>query len=101
MILQKCYGPGAVAAGAALLMALSMMIAESLVARTFATYLLRPFDIEGGPLVPILAVGVILFAFVVNIAGNRSIGLFSMVMAAIKIGGHRALRDRGPVVERV
>ena len=87
MILQKCYGSGAVAAGAALLMALSMVIAESLVARTFATYLLRPFDIEGGPLVPILAVGVILFAFLVNIAGNRSIGLFSMVMAAIKIGG--------------
>ena len=87
MILQKCYGPGGIAAGAALLMALSMVIAESLVARTFATYLLRPFDIEGGPLVPILAVGVILFAFLVNIAGNRSIGLFSMVMAAIKIGG--------------
>ncbi|GLP88228.1 Amino acid permease (plasmid) [Tritonibacter mobilis] len=87
MILQKCYGPGAVAAGAALLMALSMVIAESLVARTFATYLLRPFNIEGGPLVPVLAVGVILFAFLVNIAGNRSIGLFSMVMAAIKIGG--------------
>lgn len=87
MILQKCYGPGGIAAGAALLMALSMVIAESLVARTFATYLLRAFDIEGGPLVPILAVGVILFAFLVNIAGNRSIGLFSMVMAAIKIGG--------------
>lgn len=87
MILQKCYGPGGIAAGAALLMALSMVIAESLVARTFATYLLRPFNIDGGPLVPILAVGVILFAFLVNIAGNRSIGLFSMVMAAIKIGG--------------
>ncbi|MBA5775530.1 APC family permease [Stappia sp. F7233] len=87
MILQKCYGPGAIAAGAALLMALSMVIAESLVARTFATYLLRPFDIDGGPLVPILAVAVILFAFLVNIAGNRSIGLFSLVMAAIKIGG--------------
>ncbi len=87
MILQKCYGPGAVAAGAALLMALSMVIAESLVARTFATYLLRPFDIDGGPLVPILAVTVIIFAFLVNIAGNRSIGLFSMIMAAIKIGG--------------
>ncbi|MBU1307801.1 MAG: amino acid permease, partial [Alphaproteobacteria bacterium] len=28
MILQKCYGPGAVAAGAALLMALSMVVAE-------------------------------------------------------------------------
>lgn len=87
MILQKCYGPGAVAAGAALLMALSMVIAESLVARTFATYVLRPFDIVGGPLVPALAVTVIVFAFLVNIAGNRSVGLFSLVMAAIKIGG--------------
>lgn len=87
MILQKCYGAGAVAAGAALLMALSMVIAESLVARTFSTYFLRAFDIEGGALVPVLAVAVILFAFLVNIAGNRSIGLFSMVMAAVKIGG--------------
>lgn len=87
MILQKCYGPGAVAAGAALLMALSMVIAESLVARTFATYVLRPFEITGGPLVPMLAVAVILFAFLVNIAGNRSVGLLSLVMAAIKIGG--------------
>lgn len=87
MILQKCYGPGAITAGAALLMALSMVIAESLVARTFAAYVLRPFNIDGGPLVPILAVGVIVFAFVVNIAGNRSVGMFSLVMAAIKIGG--------------
>ena len=87
MILQKCYGSGAVAAGAALLMALSMVIAESLVARTFATYVLRPYDIEGGPLVPVLAVGVIAFAYIVNISGNRSVGLFSLIMAAIKIGG--------------
>ena len=87
MILQKCYGPGAIAGGAALLMALSMVIAESLVARTFATYVLRPLDIEGGPLVPALAVAVIVFAFLVNIAGNRSVGLFSLIMAAIKIGG--------------
>jgi amino acid transporter len=87
MILQKCYGPGAVAGGAALLMALSMVIAESLVARTFAAYVLRPFDIEGGPLVPALAVGVIVFAFLVNIAGNRSVGLLSQVMATLKIAG--------------
>lgn len=87
MILQKCYGPGAIAAGAALLMALSMVIAESLVARTFASYVLRPLDITDGPLVQILAVAVILFAFLVNIAGNRSVGLFSLIMAAIKIGG--------------
>ncbi len=87
MILQKAYGPGAIAAAAALLMALSMVISESLVARTFATYVLRPFDIAGGPLVPILAVGVILFAYLVNISGNRSVGLFSIIMAVIKIGG--------------
>ncbi|CAN0586849.1 unnamed protein product, partial [Ectocarpus sp. 12 AP-2014] len=29
----------------------------------------------------------IVFAFLVNIAGNRSVGLFSLIMAAIKIGG--------------
>ena len=69
MILQKAYGPGAI------------------VARTFATYVLRPFDITGGPLVPILAVSVILFAFLVNISGNRSVGLLSIIMAVIKIGG--------------
>lgn len=87
MILQKSYGPGAIAAAAALLMALSMVISESLVARTFASYVLRPFDISSGPLVPILAVGVILFAFLVNISGNRSVGLLSIIMAVIKIGG--------------
>ncbi|SLN76446.1 Inner membrane transport protein YbaT [Roseibaca ekhonensis] len=87
MILTKAYGPTAIAAGAAMLMALSMVIAESLVARTFATYVLRPFDITEGPLVPVIAVAVILFAFFVNVAGNRSVGLFSLVMALIKIGG--------------
>lgn len=87
MILEKCYGSGAIAAGAALLMALSMVIAESLVARTFATYVLRGFDVSGGPLVPVLAVSVIGFAFLINISGNRSIGLFSMFMALLKIGG--------------
>lgn len=87
MILQKAYGPGAIAAAAALLMALSMVISESLVARTFASYVLRPFDISSGPLVPILAVGVILFAFFVNISGNRSVGLLSIIMAVVKIGG--------------
>lgn len=87
MILQKCYGPGGVAAGAALLMALSMVIAESLVARTFATYVLRPFDITQGPLIPILAVAIIAFAFVVNISGNKSVGLFSIVMAILKVLG--------------
>lgn len=88
MILQKAYGRGAIAAAAALLMALSMVINESLVARTFGTYLLRGFDL--GPdssLVPALAVGLIVFAYLVNMSGNRSVGVFSVVMAVLKIGG--------------
>lgn len=88
MILQKAYGPGAVAAGAALLMALSMVISESLVARTFATYVLRPFNIGGESfLIPLLGVALICFAYVVNISGNRAVGLFSFAMALLKIGG--------------
>ena len=38
-------------------------------------------------MVPALAVAVIVFAFLVNIAGNRSVGLFSLVMATLKIAG--------------
>lgn len=88
MILQKAYGPGAIAAAASLLMALSMVINESLVARTFGTYVLRPFDLDADDyLVPLLAVGLIVFAYIVNIAGNRSVGVFSFVMALLKIGG--------------
>ncbi len=68
-------------------MALSMVIAEALVARTFASYVLRPFDILDGPLIPVLAVAVIAFAYVVNSTGNKLVGSMSLVMAAIKIGG--------------
>ncbi len=88
MILQKAYGPGAIAAAASLLMALSMVINESLVARTFGTYALRPFGVgEDSALVPVLAVALIVFAYLVNASGARSVGLVSLVMAAIKIGG--------------
>nr|WP_022698148.1 APC family permease [Euryhalocaulis caribicus] len=88
MILKKAYGPAGLAAGASLLMAFSMVINESLVARTFGTYALRPFDLPDDTfLVPLLSVALIIFAFLVNVAGNRSVGLFSFIMALIKIGG--------------
>lgn len=88
MILQKAYGPGTTAAAASVLMALSMVINESLVARTFATYALRPFGLQdSGLLVPLLGVALIGFAYLMNISGNRSIGLFSLFMSALKIGG--------------
>ena len=88
MILQKAYGPGVIAASASLLMALSMVINESLVARTFATYALRPFDLESsGWLVSLAALALIIFAYFVNAAGNKSVSGFSLIMSAIKIGG--------------
>lgn len=88
MILKKAYGPTTVASGAALLMALSMVINESLVARTFGTYTLQAFG--GDPdsiLVPVIGVGLIIFAYLVNVSGNRSIGFLSIVMAVLKVGG--------------
>jgi len=87
MILKKAYGPGMVTGGAALLMAFSMIINESLVARTFGTYTLQLFGIEGGILVPVLAIGLIVGAFLVNIAGNDVIGSVSKITAVLKIGG--------------
>ena len=36
---------------------------------------------------PLLGVGLIVFAYLVNVSGNRSVGLLSIVMAALKIGG--------------
>lgn len=43
MILKKVYGPGVVTAGGSLLMYFSIVINESLVARTFGTYAMRSF----------------------------------------------------------
>ncbi|MDH3239912.1 MAG: APC family permease [Alphaproteobacteria bacterium] len=88
MILQKAYGRGTVTGACAILMALSMVINESLVARTFGTYTLQLFDIEQNfLLVPMLGVGLIIFAFLVNISGNRLVGAFSLLMALAKVLG--------------
>jgi len=88
MYLIKAYGKGTITASGALLMALSMIINESLVARTFGTYTLQLFDIgQSSLLVPLLGVGILIIAFLINISGNNIIGKSSMVMAVIKIGG--------------
>ena len=88
MILKKAYRPTTIAAGAALLMTLSMVIAKSLVACTFGTCTIRAFG--GDPdsfLVPVIGVGLIVVAYLVNVSGSRSVGLLSIVMAVIKFGG--------------
>lgn len=88
MILKKAYGETTVTGAAALLMALSMIINESLVARTFGAYTLQLFPSDpAGIWVPVLAVGLIVVAFLVNVAGNKVIGTVSNVSAVLKIGG--------------
>ncbi len=88
MILEKAYGRGVVTGACAILMALSMVINESLVARTFGTYTLQLFDLEqNGLLVPALGVGLLVLAFVINISGNRVVGTFSFLLALAKILG--------------
>lgn len=87
MFLEKAYGRGVITAASALLMYFSMVINQSLVARTFGTYSVQLFDIEPTSwIVTALGVGVLIFAFLLNISGNRMIGLFSLVMASLKIG---------------
>lgn len=88
MILKKAYGPGVITAGCSLLMYFSMVISESLVARTFGTYTMRIFG-KGSDhwLVPALGVALILAAFVVNLLGNQVIGGLSKITAIVKITG--------------
>ncbi|HDR72701.1 MAG TPA: APC family permease [Methanoculleus sp.] len=88
MILTRAYGETWVTGAAALLMAFSMIINESLVARTFGIYTLQLFPPDTAAVwVPVLAVGLIVVAFLVNISGNRVIGTISNITAVLKIGG--------------
>lgn len=86
--LKKIYGKGALTASGALLMAFSMVINESLVARTFGSYTLQLFDVgDNSVWVPVLGVLLLITAFLINISGNNVIGKSSLVMAILKIGG--------------
>jgi len=88
MFLQKAYGKSAMTGACALLMYFSMVINESLVARTFGTYTMQLFDVgKNSWLIPALGVGLLFFAFLVNIMSNRFIQAFSFLMAFVKIGG--------------
>ncbi len=85
---QKCYGEGVLTGGLALLMYLSMVLNQSLVARTFGTYALQLFDVApGSALAPALGVALLLVAMVVNLVGTEAVERVSLFTAAVKIGG--------------
>ena len=99
MFLRKAYGPGTVAGTFSLLMYVSMVIAESLVARTFGSYTLRLFNVENTDLlVPTLGVLLLAVAYIINISGNRIIERTANVTAVIKIAGIAVLALAGLAV---
>lgn len=96
MYFQKEYGKTTFTAFAALLMAFSMVINESLVARTFGTYVMQLFGEEAASFwVPLLGVLLIIIAFLVNISGNNFIEKSAFTMAILKVGGISVLAIGG------
>ena len=66
----------------------SMVINESLLARTFGTYTLQLFNVGDEALwIPALGVGLLIVVFIINISSTKFIGTFSTITAIIKIGG--------------
>lgn len=88
MYLEKAYGRTLTTAFHALLMYFSMVIAQSFLARTFGSYTLQLFEIDDSSLlVPVLGVGLLLAAFLINLSVNRVIQGVASILRFIKIGG--------------
>ncbi|NYS59368.1 APC family permease [Vreelandella salicampi] len=88
MYLQKAYGPTLPTAFHALLMYFSMVIAQSFLARTFGSYTLELVDLgDRSFYVPLLGVGLILAAFLINLSANKLIETVASVLGFVKIGG--------------
>ncbi len=95
--LNKSYGPGTTTGLFSLLMYLSMVVSESLVAGTFGAYILRLFSEEFAGYAPILAVLLLVVAYIINVLGNKAIGSTATITAIIKVAGIALLAIAGLV----
>ncbi|MEO6570993.1 MAG: APC family permease [Ilumatobacteraceae bacterium] len=88
VFLKEEYGLGTATGALALFMYVSMVINESLVARTFGAYLLQIIDL-GDPSfwVPTLGVALLVVAFAINLAGNAYVQATAGIMAVVKVSG--------------
>ena len=88
MYLVKAYGKGVFSSVGALMMILSMVINQSLVAKTFGSYTMQIF---GGTsdawIISLLGVGLLIFALIINLLSNSFIQTFTSIMSVIKILG--------------
>jgi amino acid transporter len=88
VFLREQYGPGTTTGVFAILMYVSMVISESLVARTFGSYVLQIVGLQPAAFwVPALGVGLLAVAFLVIVAGNKAVEASQRAMAAVKILG--------------
>jgi len=86
--LNKAYGVGPIAATFTMAMWMSMILNESLVARTFGTYFTKMIGADSNTvLVGGLGVALLLGSFAVNAAGNQVVNTAENAMAVVKIGG--------------
>jgi amino acid transporter len=86
--LNEAYGVGPIAATFTMAMWASMILNESLVARTFGTYFAKLLGIDTSTLVVAgLGVALLVGSFAINAAGNRAVNAVESVMAVVKIGG--------------
>lgn len=96
MFLREQYGPGTTTGVFAIFMYVSMVINESLVARTFGAYVLEVIDLEPRSFwVPALGVALLGTAFLVNVAGNNVVQGAERAMAVVKILGLGILAAAG------
>ncbi|MGB3735737.1 MAG: APC family permease [Ilumatobacter sp.] len=86
--LNKAYGVGPIAATFTMAMWASMILNESLVARTFGTYFTKMIGVDSNTLlVAGLGVALLIGSFAINAAGNSAVNSVENVMAVVKIGG--------------
>ena len=96
--LTKSYGPGTATGTFSLLMYVSMVVSESLVAGAFGAYTLRLFPDEYARFAPYLGVGLIALAYIVNISGNKVIEKTATFTAIIKVAGIAVLAISGLII---
>jgi amino acid transporter len=93
--LNKSYGPGTTTGVFSLLMYVSMVVSESLVAGTFGAYTLQLFPESLAGYASILGILLLVTAYIINILGNKVIGATATFTAIIKVVGIALLAIAG------
>jgi len=98
---NRAYGPGTTTGVFSLLMYVSMVVSESLVAGTFGAYTLRLFPESFAGYASILGILLLVTAYILNILGNKVIGTTATFTAVIKVAGIALLAIAGLIISGI